>query len=71
VEALIETHRLLRTRLIVVSKEVGRGVVPAYSLGRTYRDCSGWADQALACVADRVILMVAGLPVDLKALPLV
>jgi adenosylcobinamide kinase/adenosylcobinamide-phosphate guanylyltransferase len=69
-EALLEAHRLLGSHLIVVSNEVGLGVVPAYSLGRTYRDCLGRANQALAQVADRVILMVAGLPVDLGALPL-
>ena len=69
-EALLEAYRLLGSHLIVVSNEVGLGVVPAYSLGRTYRDCLGRANQALAQVADRVILMVAGLPVDLKALPL-
>ncbi|MFC2031458.1 bifunctional adenosylcobinamide kinase/adenosylcobinamide-phosphate guanylyltransferase, partial [Chloroflexota bacterium] len=44
--------------------------VPAYTLGRTYRDCLGWANQRLARDADRVILMVAGLPVNLKALAL-
>jgi adenosylcobinamide kinase/adenosylcobinamide-phosphate guanylyltransferase len=69
-EALLEAYRLLGSHLIVVSNEVGLGVVPAYSLGRTYRDCLGRANQALAQVADHVILMVAGLPVDLKALPL-
>jgi adenosylcobinamide kinase/adenosylcobinamide-phosphate guanylyltransferase len=68
--ALLDTHRSLNAHLIVVSNEVGLGVVPPYSLGRTYRDCLGRANQALARVADRVILMVAGLPVDLKALPL-
>jgi adenosylcobinamide kinase/adenosylcobinamide-phosphate guanylyltransferase len=44
--------------------------VPPYWLGRVYRDCLGWANQALARLADRTILIVAGLPVDLKALPL-
>jgi adenosylcobinamide kinase/adenosylcobinamide-phosphate guanylyltransferase len=70
VEALLEAHRLLGGHLIVVSNEVGLGVVPPYSLGRTYRDCLGRANQVLSQAADRVILMVAGLPVDLKALPL-
>lgn len=71
VDGLLDAHHRLGIDLIVVSNEVGLGVVPAYSLGRTYRDCLGWANQALARVADRVILMVAGLPVDLKSLPLV
>ncbi|MGD8622977.1 MAG: bifunctional adenosylcobinamide kinase/adenosylcobinamide-phosphate guanylyltransferase, partial [Anaerolineae bacterium] len=70
VEALLAAHRRLGTHLIVVSNEVGLGLVPAYPLGRTYRDGLGWANQILAHIADRAILMVAGLPVDLKALPL-
>lgn len=70
VEALLAAHGMLGVPLIVVSNEVGLGVVPSYKLGRVYRDCLGWANQALAQVADRVIYMVAGLPVDVKALPL-
>jgi adenosylcobinamide kinase / adenosylcobinamide-phosphate guanylyltransferase len=69
-DELLEAHRLLGAHLIVVSNEVGLGVVPPYSLGRTYRDCLGRANQVLAGSADRAILMVAGLPVDLKKLPL-
>jgi adenosylcobinamide kinase/adenosylcobinamide-phosphate guanylyltransferase len=70
VEDLLEAWRTLSAHLIVVSNEVGLGLVPAYRLGRVYRDCLGWANQALARVADRAILMVAGLPLDLKELPL-
>jgi adenosylcobinamide kinase/adenosylcobinamide-phosphate guanylyltransferase len=69
-DELLLARQRLAVPLIVVSNEVGLGVVPAYSLGRTYRDCLGWANQFLARVADQVILMVAGLPVDAKALPL-
>jgi adenosylcobinamide kinase/adenosylcobinamide-phosphate guanylyltransferase len=53
---------------IVISNEVGWGLVPPYPLGRLYRDLLGWVNQCLAAVADRVYLMVAGLPVDVKAL---
>jgi len=70
VDGLVEAQRELGVDLIIVSNEVGWGVVPPYSLGRTYRDCLGWANQALARAADRVVLLVAGLPLDLKALPL-
>ena len=69
-EALLSAHQQSGAHLIIVSNEVGLGVVPPYSLGRTYRDCLGRANQYLARLADHAILMVAGLPVDLKALPL-
>ena len=54
--------------LIVVSNEVGLGIVPAYPLGRVYRDTLGYINQRLAQDADRVYLMVAGMAVDIKSL---
>jgi adenosylcobinamide kinase/adenosylcobinamide-phosphate guanylyltransferase len=54
--------------LIAVSNEVGLGIVPAYPLGRVYRDTLGRVNQRLARSADRVYLMVAGLAVDVKRL---
>jgi adenosylcobinamide kinase / adenosylcobinamide-phosphate guanylyltransferase len=53
---------------IVVSNEVGLGLVPDNPLGRLYRDLLGRANQALAARAEAVYFMVAGLPVDVKAL---
>jgi len=53
---------------IVVSNEVGWGLVPPYPLGRVYRDLLGRANQRLAAQADQVYLMIAGLPVEVKAL---
>lgn len=54
--------------VIAVSNEVGLGLVPAYPLGRAYRDALGWVNQRLAHEADRVYLMIAGLGIDLKSL---
>lgn len=54
--------------LVVVSNEVGMGVVPEYPLGRTYRDMLGRANQHLARRAERVLFLVAGIPVDVRAL---
>ena len=51
---------------IIVSGEVGMGIVPEHPLGRTFRDYLGLVNQRLAGKADRVVLMVAGIPVDLK-----
>jgi adenosylcobinamide kinase/adenosylcobinamide-phosphate guanylyltransferase len=54
--------------LVAVSNEVGLGVVPEYPLARLYRDQLGWANQRLGRAADRVYLLVAGYPLDVKAL---
>jgi adenosylcobinamide kinase/adenosylcobinamide-phosphate guanylyltransferase len=54
--------------LVIVSNEVGWGLVPPYPLGRVYRDLLGWAHQRLCDCADRAYLVVAGVPLDLKKL---
>jgi adenosylcobinamide kinase/adenosylcobinamide-phosphate guanylyltransferase len=51
---------------IIVSNEVGLGVVPAYRIARIYRDILGRANQLLARAADEVYLMVAGIPLRIK-----
>jgi len=51
---------------VVVSNEVGTGLAPVTPLGRAFRDLLGQANQSLAAAADRVVLMVAGIPVLLK-----
>jgi adenosylcobinamide kinase/adenosylcobinamide-phosphate guanylyltransferase len=50
---------------IVVSNEVGLGLVPAYPLGRSYRDLLGWANQRLAAQAEEVYFLAAGIPLPL------
>lgn len=65
---LLDSFRAGDIPWIVVSNEVGSGLVPPYPLGRVYRDLLGWANQRLAAAADRVYLVIAGLPVDIKAL---
>ena len=76
-EAAIEaTEALLRAAqslepgksLLIVTNEVGLGIVPAYPLGRLYRDTLGIVNQRLARAADRVYVMIAGMGVDLKRL---
>jgi adenosylcobinamide kinase/adenosylcobinamide-phosphate guanylyltransferase len=57
----------VRARVIAVSDEVGHGVVPAYALGRTFRDELGWLNQQAAAAADEVEFMIAGIPLTLKA----
>ena len=48
---------------LVVSNEVGQGLVPPYAMGRVFRDLLGWANQLVAEKADEVYWMVAGIAV--------
>jgi adenosylcobinamide kinase / adenosylcobinamide-phosphate guanylyltransferase len=66
IEALCAALRSVGCSVVLVSNEVGSGVVPAYPLGRRYRDLLGEINQRVARVADDVVLMVAGLPLVLK-----
>ena len=66
VDSLIASAEKLDTTMIVVSNEVGLGLVPPYPLGRAYRDLLGKANQVLAQHAKEVYLMVAGIPVAIK-----
>jgi adenosylcobinamide kinase/adenosylcobinamide-phosphate guanylyltransferase len=54
--------------VIVVTNEVGWGLVPEYPLGRVYRDLLGVWNQRLAAMANRVYLVVCGLALEVKAL---
>jgi adenosylcobinamide kinase / adenosylcobinamide-phosphate guanylyltransferase len=67
-DALLAWFQARPVELIVVSNEVGLGIVPADALSRAYRDWLGWFNQRLAAAAGAVYLMVAGLPIDVKAL---
>jgi adenosylcobinamide kinase / adenosylcobinamide-phosphate guanylyltransferase len=55
-----------KASIIMVSNEVGLGIVPMHPVGRRYRDEVGWTHQALARICDRVMFMTAGLPMMLK-----
>ncbi len=66
VEAVIACAERVDTHLLVVSNEVGLGLVPPYPLGRAYRDLLGRANQALVAAADEVYFLVAGVPRQLK-----
>jgi adenosylcobinamide kinase/adenosylcobinamide-phosphate guanylyltransferase len=58
-----------RATLIVVTNEVGMGIVPDNPLGRRFRDLAGTANQRMAEVADTVVFMVSGIPIFLKGAP--
>jgi adenosyl cobinamide kinase/adenosyl cobinamide phosphate guanylyltransferase len=55
--------------VVLVANEVGAGVVPDNALGRRFRDLQGALNQRIAARADRVVLMVAGLPLAIKGTP--
>jgi adenosylcobinamide kinase/adenosylcobinamide-phosphate guanylyltransferase len=67
INQLIECIDKLEATFIIVSNEVGSGLVPENRLGRFYRDLLGRANQLLAQHADEVYAMVAGIPVAVKA----
>jgi len=68
ISALLALPPKSSATFIIVSNEVGLGLVPPYPLGRVYRDLLGLANQMVAAQAQRVYWMVAGIPLDLRAL---
>jgi adenosylcobinamide kinase/adenosylcobinamide-phosphate guanylyltransferase len=66
IDGLIAAQRRCGGQWLIISNDVGVGLVPPYPLGRIYRDALGFANQALAREASRVILMVAGIPMVIK-----
>ncbi|MCP3952844.1 MAG: bifunctional adenosylcobinamide kinase/adenosylcobinamide-phosphate guanylyltransferase [Desulfobacterales bacterium] len=64
--ATVESLSGARCPVILVSNEVGAGIVPENELARLYRDEAGRVNQVVAAAADRVIWMVAGIPVTIK-----
>jgi adenosylcobinamide kinase/adenosylcobinamide-phosphate guanylyltransferase len=65
-DGFLEALRQVPASVVLVSNEVGSGVVPPYPAGRVYRDALGELNQRVAEIADNVVLMVAGLPLALK-----
>lgn len=66
VEALLSIVHEADTPFILVTNELGMGVVPPSVLGRAMRDIAGRVNQLLACAADEVYLCVSGIPVKIK-----
>jgi len=64
-QELLDSLKATTTGVIIVSNEVGMGIVPEYPMGRDFRDQQGWLNQELAA-ADTVIFVIAGIPMVLK-----
>lgn len=54
------------TNFIIISNEVGMGIVPENKLSRDFRKVMGTLNQKMAQIADRVVFLVAGIPIELK-----
>jgi len=65
-DRLLNALSLRRQSVILVSNEVGTGIVPEHPLGREFRDMAGILNQKVAALSDRVIMTFAGIPLYLK-----
>jgi adenosylcobinamide kinase/adenosylcobinamide-phosphate guanylyltransferase len=66
VQLLITTLHGMLTPVIIVSNELGMGIVPENSLARLFRDVAGKANQALAAAANEAHVVISGIPLKLK-----
>jgi adenosylcobinamide kinase/adenosylcobinamide-phosphate guanylyltransferase len=66
VHRLATTLRGMSTPVVLVSNEVGMGIVPEHRLARLFRDLAGQANQIIAATADAVYLTTCGIPLKLK-----
>ena len=60
--------KMMKEAVIVISNEVGLGIVPENKLAREFRDITGMANQIMAKAADEVVFIQAGIPLKLKSL---
>ena len=65
-DRFLKTLSKRRQAIIMVSNEVGTGIVPEYAMGRRFRDIAGVLNQNVAAMADKVIFMIAGIPTYIK-----
>jgi adenosylcobinamide kinase/adenosylcobinamide-phosphate guanylyltransferase len=66
VEELLAALKKPPCDLVIVTNELGMGIVPDNALARRFRDLAGWLNQDVAALADDVILVVSGIPINLK-----
>jgi len=66
IDAVVAAICSTSASLLIVSNEVGSGVVPPFKSGRLFRDLLGEMNQEIGRVADRVVLLVAGIPIAVK-----
>lgn len=64
--ALLDIVETMDMSLVIVSNEVGLGLVPPYRLGNLFRDIAGRVNQMIGAYADEAYFIVSGLPMQLK-----
>ncbi|MFH1487343.1 MAG: bifunctional adenosylcobinamide kinase/adenosylcobinamide-phosphate guanylyltransferase [Pseudomonadota bacterium] len=69
VDQLLDALSTRNQAVVLVSNEVGMGIVPESPLGRTFRDMAGSLNQKVAALADKVVFTVAGIPTFIKGAP--
>jgi adenosylcobinamide kinase/adenosylcobinamide-phosphate guanylyltransferase len=62
----LDALRACSSDVIIVTNEVGTGIVPDNASARIFRDEQGWLNQAVAAICDEVFFVTAGLPMCLK-----
>ncbi len=67
IDVLVAAVSQYSGNLVMVTNEVGNGIVPEYPLGRKYRDLAGILNQKMAKISDQVFLVTAGIPIELKS----
>lgn len=68
IEEILSAIAATNATLVIVSNEVGLGLVPEYAISRQYRDLLGKANQRIAQQATAVYFLVAGLPIEIKSI---
>ncbi len=66
IEALTTALKSISYKVIIISNEVGHGIVPENKTARLFRDLSGWMNQKVASAADEVYLVTCGIPLKIK-----
>jgi adenosylcobinamide kinase/adenosylcobinamide-phosphate guanylyltransferase len=66
IEELLKMLPRLDFHIVLVTNEVGWGIVPDNPLGRQFRDLAGWTNQRIAAAANEIVLLVAGMPMIVK-----
>ena len=66
IEALLQILRDPPCRMVIVTNEVGMGIVPMNEMAREFRDQAGWLNQSVAALAEEAVFIISGIPMKVK-----